>query len=490
MFALLSAACTDGQSRHEVGANEQPSTAPSPELAGVIASATIASTGVATGQGTTGQPLRHLPAPSLADWSPTFRARVPTEADSEGYSHVAIITSLQVGLFSRPGARWEIGYARIGTRLPARPASGAGCSKGSWYQVTGGAYLCTSEGVHIAEGHLGEAPSSAEVLDAYGQSRVHFADEANPYRYAKATNGAPRLARIPEESEVASVVDGKPPSSLVERWLHGTYLVALGRRIEVAGEVFFETIDGNAIRASDIELRELPPMIGEKLDGPDSLPLAFSFRDSELLCLDEAAAACGTVDKHARFPVEGVVEQDGRELVVADTDLAVPRADLRIVELTERPKGVGAGDKWIHVDLTEQTLTAYEGDDPVYATLVSSGLPDFATPTGLFRVQRKYVTHTMRGKDDDGPYEVGEVPWTLFYDGAYAVHGAYWHNRFGTTKSHGCTNVPPADARWIFHWAEPELPLGWHAAFHIPGTHVYITGETPPDQADGDEAAG
>jgi lipoprotein-anchoring transpeptidase ErfK/SrfK len=158
----------------------------------------------------------------------------------------------------------------------------------------------------------------------------------------------------------------------------------------------------------------------------------------------------------------------------------VPRERVRVARGIARPDGIPARAKWIHVDLSEQTLVAYEGDRPVFATLVSTGREDtgHATPTGLFWVGEKHVTVTMSGEDPvDGYYEVAEVPWTQFYDGSYALHGAYWHDTFGKTRSHGCTNISPSDARWLFHWTDGEVRPGFHARRGMHGTGVYITSD-------------
>jgi hypothetical protein len=93
----------------------------------------------------------------------------------------------------------------------------------------------------------------------------------------------------------------------------------------------------------------------------------------------------------------------------------------------------------------------------------------------------------MRGEDPvEGPYEVGDVPWTMFYQNSYALHGAYWHNTFGRVRSHGCTNLSPIDARWLFHFTDDEVPAGWHARRQLKhGTWVWFTrGEPEDDQAD------
>jgi lipoprotein-anchoring transpeptidase ErfK/SrfK len=111
--------------------------------------------------------------------------------------------------------------------------------------------------------------------------------------------------------------------------------------------------------------------------------------------------------------------------------------------------------RWIEVNLTTQRLTAWEGNQPIHAVIVSTGKKTTPTPTGVFAVQSKFESKRMQGDD----YDVPGVPFTMFYDGNYAIHGAYWHNRFGTPVSHGCVNVAVDHAEWLFKWAEVGTPV-------------------------------
>jgi len=195
---------------------------------------------------------------------------------------------------------------------------------------------------------------------------------------------------------------------------------------------------------------------------------------------------------HAVFPIVGeethadeayAVAHDGAMYRVRDIAVARPA--------TELPEGVGENDHWIDVNLGQQTLVAYEGLLPVYATLISSGRihdptdteHNFETPSGLFRITSKHVTHTMDGDHAvDGPYSIEDVPYVMYFQLAYAIHSAFWHNSFGHPRSHGCVNMAPLDARWMFNWASPALPDGWHAIFPTdrdPGTWVYVHEDTP-----------
>jgi lipoprotein-anchoring transpeptidase ErfK/SrfK len=127
------------------------------------------------------------------------------------------------------------------------------------------------------------------------------------------------------------------------------------------------------------------------------------------------------------------------------------------------PEGVAPGEKWIEVNLFEQTLAAYEGERLVYATLVSSGLPGWNTPTGLNRVWLKVNAGKMSGGyNRPDYYYLEDVPWTMYFNKDVALHTAYWHDGFGYKHSHGCVNLPPLDAQWLFQWAPDDVWVWVH----------------------------
>lgn len=115
------------------------------------------------------------------------------------------------------------------------------------------------------------------------------------------------------------------------------------------------------------------------------------------------------------------------------------------------------GKRWIEVDLTNQTLTAWQGDVPVMFTNISSGRANTPTVTGRFAVGTKYAAQRMTGPG----YDLPNVPWVMYFHGSYAIHGAYWHNNFGTPMSHGCVNMRSNEAEMLYNWAAP-------------GTEVYV----------------
>ena len=141
-----------------------------------------------------------------------------------------------------------------------------------------------------------------------------------------------------------------------------------------------------------------------------------------------------------------------------------------------RPEAVDT-HKWVSVDLYEQVAIAYEGDEPVFATLVSSGY-------GRMADQRRRLPclRSLPAQNDERLYNkpdfyyLQEVPWTMFYDDQIALHGAYWHDGFGYRRSHGCVNMTITDAHWLFNWSQSEYD--WHAGDHTgPAVYVYSSGE-------------
>ena len=166
-----------------------------------------------------------------------------------------------------------------------------------------------------------------------------------------------------------------------------------------------------------------------------------------------------------------------------DKKWLVDREASRLDPAKRMPAWGKRGEKWIDVNLTKQTIVLYEGTRPVYATLISSGeagLEDpkhtTATKRGIFRIHTKHVTATMSSDEVGEEFELRDVPYVQYFDKeGYALHGAYWHDRFGIPKSHGCLNLSPEDARRVFHWTDPQVPAGWHGAMlPLRGTVLFV----------------
>jgi hypothetical protein len=141
----------------------------------------------------------------------------------------------------------------------------------------------------------------------------------------------------------------------------------------------------------------------------------------------------------------------------------------RVDGVKKMPKWGKDGERWLDVSIGKQVLVAYDGTRAVYATLVSTGEAGLEDPettkstvTGIFRIHTKHLTTTMASKVVGEEFELKDIPFVQYFEDGYALHAAYWHDDFGTPRSHGCINLAPEDAKWLFRWTEPQLPDGWH----------------------------
>lgn len=148
--------------------------------------------------------------------------------------------------------------------------------------------------------------------------------------------------------------------------------------------------------------------------------------------------------------------------------------------------GESNAEKHIYVDLTNQKLTAYEGEKLMFDFPVSTGKWG-RTPTGDFKIWSKLLYTRMEGGSGSDYYNLPNVPHTMFFyndkvakSKGFALHGAYWHNNFGYPMSHGCVNIRPEDAANLFEWANPVSDKKiTQATMDNPGTAITISGETP-----------
>jgi hypothetical protein len=190
----------------------------------------------------------------------------------------------------------------------------------------------------------------------------------------------------------------------------------------------------------------------------------------------------------ARTPVP-VLEKsaDGKWLRIGDAEW-MAAADVKTFVPQPPPEHLLRDERWIDIDLDAQILVAYEGTLPVYATLVSSGAKDTPTETGIYRMWMKESEADMKGLNGEDPYSVATVPWTQFFspEKGLALHTAYWHDQFGHQRSHGCVNLAPRDARWLYFWSDPQVPPGWTMAAGVaeaPGSVVRIRSAADPNPA-------
>jgi lipoprotein-anchoring transpeptidase ErfK/SrfK len=130
--------------------------------------------------------------------------------------------------------------------------------------------------------------------------------------------------------------------------------------------------------------------------------------------------------------------------------IAEPGLELSIEKFDlDLPRGLDADQRWIDINLSEQTLSAFEGAKLINSFLISSGTSRSPTVTGEFEIWIKVRIQAMSGPG----YYIEDVPWVMYFYGDYGIHGTWWHNNFGTPMSAGCVNMSIPDAQWMYQWA-------------------------------------
>jgi lipoprotein-anchoring transpeptidase ErfK/SrfK len=314
-------------------------------------------------------------------------------------------------------------------------------------------------------------------------------------------NAAAALVANRAQAEDAGVriedLQGEAGSPLLRRMLSGMY-ISVDREATSAGRRFWRTQNGGYVERGAVSpLRTVPTFQGVLLDEQHSLPVAFMTAfEGWTYDLSPDGRSVSRRERAPRLTAYHLTSDPpvtiGRNQYYRTRDgFYVSARNTRMVHTSTPPAEVGPEEKWIEVNLDRQMLIAYQGARPVYVTLVSTGRRNeraadrnYETIQGAFRIQSKHIATTMDGNSaGDGPYSIEDVPWVMYFENSFALHGAFWHNLFGYMRSHGCVNMSPPDARWLFHWTEPVLPRGWHGVYASstrPGTRVYVHYENQP----------
>jgi hypothetical protein len=336
------------------------------------------------------------------------------------------------------------GVSMLEARLPLFGAKrGPGCTS-RWFLVGPGAWVCGDT--------VDTSPDEPLSIGLYAGA------DGLPYEYFfTGRDGAFAYARPDTASEMAP-----------DRELESGWAVAVTEQRSVYGERWGKTNHGLWILMKDLFPARPSLFHGEE---PANGIIDFAWVRPDRAAVFSAPGG-GATGSHVRFDKVGWLEEKPPFVRVSATEWMLAR-DLSHPSLSDPPDEVGGkqtNERWVDVQLSSQTLVAYDGTRPVYATLVSSGRgpPDSITPVGVNRIWVKLATATMDNveRGDVGKhYSMEDVPWVMYFDKSVALHGAFWHRDFGRVKSHGCVNLSPLDARWIFGWTSPRLPPGWNAAY-------------------------
>jgi len=200
----------------------------------------------------------------------------------------------------------------------------------------------------------------------------------------------------------------------------------------------------------------------------------FNQKPIEDLSIESAMLGCTANDLSGKLTTESLAYFDG-------VKVSVPV--LALEDTNRHVLGVTNEERWIEVDLSDQMLYAWEGNNLFVSTPVSTGLRWTPTPTGEFRIWIKLRATKMEGGEGQNYYYLPNVPYVMFFENVevpgyrgYGLHGTYWHNDFGNPRSHGCVNLPTDIAEKIYYWVSPDT-LGKNVAYSKgdnPGTRIVI----------------
>jgi hypothetical protein len=455
----------------------------------------LALTAGACGKATPPAPPAPKPGTAQAAGTPDpqalHEAEVRRQIDAVFPLH-GLVTGAQLKIHEKPDPdALVIGWLRIGSRVRVgRDAvKTANCSSG-FHALHPHGYVCIGEGVQV-----GETPPQSTLAgnpppkDAPLPYAYYLVKEAKVPEYHRLpSTKAQRMVeaflqrytelkdKSPEQAEklLNGELPGEAPGpSIVRRYLERGFFVA-GAGMEVsASRQFVRTVRGSYVKLSQLEERKGSTFHGVELDAAHPLPQAWVVRETTpFSAVPRADGTLRYVTDPNEKPLPRLTPIAWAGRTHLGDDLVHKLQDGRylkywfvaVAEKIARPKEIRADEAWVHVNIDQQTAVAYRGDTPVYATLVSSGLEGHDTPFGLFEIRAKYVASTMSdiGADADDRYSIEDVPWTQFFSGSIALHGAFWHGGFGLRHSHGCVNLSPFDAHRLFDHTLPELPDGWH----------------------------
>lgn len=446
--------------------------------------AITAGVAVAVSLGTlTGPPVAHADEP-MPPWADKGDIPLPS------WARTVTPNRAEAAIYAEPGKiELRRGTVQVGARLPLfATRRGSGCP-GRWLNVGPLAWMC-SDVVDLAADpplspDLGTRPWSTLTPDGSGvidwarPSRpgagtglpplepVSSSDDGLPFRYFFAgRDGASGFANL------ATALDDAP-----DQELEPGFAVSILEEKSAHGERWGKTKKGRWVALREL-LAARPSLFHGELVEDGTLDFAWVVADKANVFTsergDKASGARVRFEK-VRIHEEKTI-RDGAIVRVSaegETPAWLRGRDLARPRLVAPPAEVSAADdaeRWIDVDLASQTLVAYAGRRPVFATVVSTGKgpagSDSATHPGSFRIWVKVVTTKMDNLDReeaDRHYAIEDVPWVQFFDKAIGFHAAFWHRDFGRVHSHGCVNMAPLDARWLFAFTSPHLPAGWSA---------------------------
>lgn len=352
-----------------------------------------------------------------------------------------------------------LGQVALGARVDVyERVEGSGCAR-KWLAIAPRGFVCapSERTTRAATPMLPELPGGAQIPGVYGS----VGKGAKVYDSLASFDAG--LGRVPE-----------------------SHLTVRRERVITRGEHTLWKTRYGLVDERDVRRFRPSGFHGELLTDGLEQPLAFTLPASQKHHVEVRAEPSDRAEVvatlGARLPRPVLEERDG---FVRVEEGWIDRGRVRLAHRAEAPTELREGERWLDVDLSEQVLVAYEGAEPVYATLISSGRPGHRTPTGIYRIDKKVAERTMNSMaDSSDSYSVDRVPWTAYFAHGYALHAAFWHGGFGRTRSHGCVNLSPTDARVLYDWMAPLSAPGWSEVYgheDQPGSLVRVHDRRDPE---------
>ena len=303
----------------------------------------------------------------------------------------------------------------------------------------------------LASIHLPDPLPELPVLELPSEE-----EEVVPYTYAFVKTLPLNIYRHPMEAAM-----GLPP---VRTMFSGDWWVSVDDLVEYEGQHWYQINAEEFVPADALAIASPSHFQGIYLSEQPQHAFAWINRGVQPSVAPQGALNA-KVEPFQRYQLVTIFAEEFRSdeiWYLVGPDQWIEQTNVARADVDPPPEGVPENAKWIEVDLFEQTIAAYEGERMLYATLISSGRTATATPPGLYSLWSKVRVGKMSNPDvEDGHvsyYYLEDVPWTMYFNEGYSIHAAYWHDAFGFTRSHGCVNLAPRDARWFFTWADPMMP--------------------------------
>lgn len=244
-------------------------------------------------------------------------------------------------------------------------------------------------------------------------------------------------------------------------------------------EGWIQSEDGQWISMDDGYYVPTSEFVGVMLDDDWSLPFGWILDITGIYASSfpggEPDSETGLIPLHyERFNIYAeAVGADGWTWYLVGPNQWVKQIFMTVIKPTERPDEV-TSNRWVSVDLFEQSLIAYEGNRPVFATLISTGLEGTETNRGVFEVWARLERDGMSGATGaPNAYALQSVPWVQYFDDGISLHGTYWHDTFGYRRSRGCVNLSISDSRWVYDFFTPLAQAGEPAYVHVYSSDEY-----------------